>query len=555
MAKNPPSRMSSTLFSDLTTPKLQMRYAATDFIRHLLQHTGAEVSAFRRNCQVSYRLVEQIRDSYDALNKLIENAELTGSWEDYEKYNHAIDPLEELLLKILEVTEPEHKEYLLPVTSTTTLGLFKGFINNWVDHRNNIRTYFDQLRKDEPFKGLVIGSTNDDDEINTAQSHDDRALLQGLLKAIATNLPNVKRENTKLKATQAYQDLQSIVALQSGNPPQDILKEPLRVLTIKYAMIIYGLTELMGLTTDPDSELDGQLYAASVWDPAEKLSTNIHAHLRPKKDENVNLAQLQGMYDVLEKALEGDFSVDMPEAYYQLFKLVGKIGRAYHAQSILLASLCYDAASKFDKDSAIKNNTTRNSLENALVKTIKAFQAAGLSAESAPKGSSQNDVAEKNPAPNDAQPDCATLYGESINVIKKCFSTMSIEPDFDLLERFQDAQTKDQKRVQEVKLRLEKTTPPPVNLMLKVYIKEKSGEPNKSESVKVPQTTRLSYIKWIVEKGLPGTSSICFERHGEATQPAELPLDTKISTLLNADNKECILDVVVDKPKPTNGAQ
>ncbi|CEL57081.1 hypothetical protein RSOLAG1IB_12057 [Rhizoctonia solani AG-1 IB] len=552
MAKSPPSTMSSTLFSDLTTPKLQMRYAATDFIRHLLQHTGAEVSAFRRNCQVSYRLVEQIRDSYDALNKLIENAELTGSWEDYEKYNHAIDPLEELLLKILEVTEPEHKEYLLPVTSTTTLGLFKGFINNWVDRRNTIRTYFDQLRKDEPFKGLVIGSTNDDDEINTAQSHDDRALLQGLLKAIATNLPNVKRENIKLKATQTYQDLQSIVALQSGNPPQDILQEPLRVLTIKYAMIIYGLTELMGLTIDPNSELYGQLYAVSVWAPAEKLATNIHAYLQPKKDENVNLAQLDGMYDVLEKALEGDFSVDMPEAYYQLFKLVGKIGRAYHAQSMLLASLCYSAASKFDKDSAIKSNTTRNSLENALIKTIEAFQAAGgLSAESAPKSSSQNGVDEKNAA----QPDCAVLYNESIDVIKECFSTMSIKPHSDLREQLQDAQTKDKKRVQEVKQRLEKASPSPVNLMLKVYIKEKTGEPNKSESVKVPQTTRLSYIKWIVEKGLPDTSSICFERHGEASQPTELSLDTDISTLLTGDNKECILDVVINKPKPTNGVQ
>jgi hypothetical protein len=86
---------SPTLYSDLTTPQTEHSYPATDVIYKLIQLAGADVSSFRRNPQISYRLVELARDLYDEINKLIHEVDRDGNWDKYDKYTQAIDPLEQ----------------------------------------------------------------------------------------------------------------------------------------------------------------------------------------------------------------------------------------------------------------------------------------------------------------------------------------------------------------------------------------------------------------------------------------------------------------------------
>ncbi|CAE7192933.1 unnamed protein product, partial [Rhizoctonia solani] len=110
------STLSPTLFYDLTLPKQgieRISYPATDLIYKLLHHIAADVSSFRRNCQVSYRLVEYARDLYDEINSRIREAESSGSWESYDAFDGAIRPLEEVLISLREVTEVEREEYLI----------------------------------------------------------------------------------------------------------------------------------------------------------------------------------------------------------------------------------------------------------------------------------------------------------------------------------------------------------------------------------------------------------------------------------------------------------
>ncbi|CAE7138718.1 unnamed protein product [Rhizoctonia solani] len=213
--------LSPTLFYDLTLPKQGVErtpYPATDLIYKLLHHTGADVSSFRRNCQVSYRLVEYARDLYDEINSRIREAESSGSWESYDAYYRAIDPLEEVLLSIMEVTEVEREEYLINATpldlvDQTIEAWINRSISDWQGRRESIRKHLDDLRNREGLKECISATSHTVDiepylfdvqdfipspedyqnEIDSAKTHDDRTLLQNLLKSIGDNESKVER--------------------------------------------------------------------------------------------------------------------------------------------------------------------------------------------------------------------------------------------------------------------------------------------------------------------------------------------------------------------------
>ncbi|KAI0300029.1 hypothetical protein B0F90DRAFT_1630389, partial [Multifurca ochricompacta] len=74
---------------------------------------GRDVVSFRRNTQVSYMVVERARDIVDAINEYIQKVENsdTGDWDSFEKFTQAVEPLEEILFKLLAFTEDEKARY------------------------------------------------------------------------------------------------------------------------------------------------------------------------------------------------------------------------------------------------------------------------------------------------------------------------------------------------------------------------------------------------------------------------------------------------------------
>ena len=86
-----------SLFEILTKPT-ESAYAATAVSTALIQIVARDVLAFRRNTQVSYRVVEQasiIRNQIDTLIKEVDESTDESGWTAYEKYTKAVDPLEE----------------------------------------------------------------------------------------------------------------------------------------------------------------------------------------------------------------------------------------------------------------------------------------------------------------------------------------------------------------------------------------------------------------------------------------------------------------------------
>ena len=86
----------SSLFELLVVPAKDDRFAATALSRELIHAVAKQVCSFRRNTQVSYRVVELYGLIHQRINGLIETVENgDGAWEAYDTYTSAIDPLEE----------------------------------------------------------------------------------------------------------------------------------------------------------------------------------------------------------------------------------------------------------------------------------------------------------------------------------------------------------------------------------------------------------------------------------------------------------------------------
>ncbi|CAE6437415.1 unnamed protein product, partial [Rhizoctonia solani] len=329
----------------------------------------------------------------------------------------------------------------------------------------------------------------------------------------------------------------------------------LSVLAIKCAMITYGVTELMKDDKVKHLALYDRLYGSKIWDTAQTLATSIHDHLK-RNDEAPNLSKLHTIYTELENALTGEVSILMPEDYHRLFPLVGKIGRAYHAQSLVLASLCHQVATHFEKE---KKREAREDVERALAKTIDAFTAAGglnkpvtNGIEHAANGASTNGVVSNgvgHTMTGEYDPDCERLYDESIDEIKYCYTTMGMNEGSDPKEKLEAARTKDQERLKLYRTRVTNgiTAREFVDLTLIVYNDGSSSSIHKLH-VKVLPTARLSYVKWMTAREIKDVEILRFED----TQKQPVPLDAEIKPLVK-DN-QCTLHVIVQGEPKTNGS-
>ena len=86
----------SSLLELLVAPANDHRFPATALSRQLIYAVAEQVCSFRRNTQVSYRVVELYGSIHQQINDHIEAVEKGESaWEAYDIYTSAIDALEE----------------------------------------------------------------------------------------------------------------------------------------------------------------------------------------------------------------------------------------------------------------------------------------------------------------------------------------------------------------------------------------------------------------------------------------------------------------------------
>ncbi|CCO34157.1 hypothetical protein BN14_08250 [Rhizoctonia solani AG-1 IB] len=199
---------------NIMQPKSEFLYPATDSIHNLLKVVGSEVCSFHRNHQVAYRLVEYARDLYDAINARIHLVDNTGSWEDYEIYTQAIDPLEEVLLNFTLVA---FNETGLDHLSTNSWEEYVSVTEQWSDNRVAIRNYFQSMKTKPQFQALTSALTNGEDDILNACTLDDISYLDYLLQVIEEKAQQVVKPKIKIHIDKAASILKKTRDLQQNS--------------------------------------------------------------------------------------------------------------------------------------------------------------------------------------------------------------------------------------------------------------------------------------------------------------------------------------------------
>ncbi|TFY70606.1 hypothetical protein EVG20_g2402 [Dentipellis fragilis] len=342
-------------------------YPATELATELLRLAARDVSSFQRNSQIAYRTVSASRDIRNKINELIKDVETTNDWGTWDKYSAAIDPLEQILYKIINITYDESSQYL---PHTTSVDECLTDVTKWKKNRKDLRDIFGSLFTDTELKVRAVSLASDapaDKDI--ASKHDDTSLLSAiylhfssifegnftketkakkLLNTIKDSLGNVR---TKLK-TAAYNPEFFELGVASG-------------------MLVYGA---LGIATNKTVQKSWKqhLVSSEVWNSAKSLLEEIDAVIGTG---NLTLSGVQTKYNAFEALLKKLPGLKLPENYNELPKQGGKVRRPYRERAYAFMAICRVLANKFN-ETADRTYDHLDPLENAIADTLVALKAA-----------------------------------------------------------------------------------------------------------------------------------------------------------------------------------
>jgi hypothetical protein len=154
-------------------------YSVTDLIKYLIEVIGYDACALKRNTQTTYRLVNNASQIYKQINDLIKVVETEDgdTWDDFDKYTGAIDPLEEYVLdsssvpwlalnfpfasflfKISTLIEKESRQWLVNNDSITDC---LQSIYDWVDNRTKLRAFVKEFQ----VRSAIFEDVDDGEEV------------------------------------------------------------------------------------------------------------------------------------------------------------------------------------------------------------------------------------------------------------------------------------------------------------------------------------------------------------------------------------------------------
>ncbi|KAF8593608.1 hypothetical protein BDV93DRAFT_549482 [Ceratobasidium sp. AG-I] len=543
------------LLFDFTSPII-VSNAATQAIGSLIDVIAADVCALRRNNQVSYHFLELARKLWihiDSLIKAVEDNEY--NWDAFDKYIAAIDPLEEALLDFVPEADNEHDQYLADPTSIPAC---IAFIEKWANNRSKIRASLNSLSKHKDLSILL--ETPADTKLACQQ--DDTTFLTDLVAATKSHRAAKKiKLSTSATVGSLIKEVESqmdkiLVQIKPMLKLADFNDDSLIIVT-KCTMIVHGAMEMIaGETLNEASQF--HLTSEDVWKPAKELLEHACRYLvNPTKEAYENLKtsydKFVDLLSVILYFVQAHAKIELPKSYPTLMKLVGKIGRSYHAQAILLVSLCRSAAEDFTK--AAEKQIPKNfyALEKAFNQTEKALQASvdaiaiatgpasdakqedlpknGNATETVQTGSQSEPSSQGSDASSDtggakrSDKDCAKLILESAEEIKRCFDEIGLLDQKECIAELAQAKVKDEARVAKVKEKLGMKIPTVERVTLTVKVREPDRSSADIKTIK---------IRWSISNDSafgkkPVLEKSRFEQ--ESGQGEILPLDTTVQCL------------------------
>ncbi|KAF4575433.1 hypothetical protein EYR40_004828 [Pleurotus pulmonarius] len=312
----------SSVFSELSTVPSPGGEAppVTDLIRLLLQVVAQDVCSSKRNTMSLYSLLSRSRDICGELHNLIKNVDDTGDWDSYESYSSKVQPLEELLYKLFELTGDESTK-------------------DWPSDRN----------------GLIEEQSSDN--FDWAKKHDDLALfhtvLEGVHKQFAATYSLTSHYSSRVAPaftrSESYITVRDKVKGFEGQFAGDT-KTPSFVIATKFVVVMDGLLGFVADKTQ-STEKRRDLLGKDLWKAAKDVAEKLD---QPSWEEFVRL---------LSNAAPSDIE--------DLVKLVKRIRRPFHSQSLVLVKFCHQILGKVKTD-----QKEPGALKSALAATEEALSAA-----------------------------------------------------------------------------------------------------------------------------------------------------------------------------------
>ncbi|KAI0259380.1 hypothetical protein BC834DRAFT_974344 [Gloeopeniophorella convolvens] len=488
--------MSYTLFLSLTQLTNEV-FPATESIKQLIQTIAHDVVRFRRNTQISYRLVDRARAACDEINALIRKVDEDEDWDSYDIYTEASDVLEELLLESAGTTSDEvtrwfggDKDVEACIKSATS----------WEGNRQKLRGYLSSLHsKDSPIYKLFPGenTASEEEERGEAGKHDDASFLLEIYQRVRSHAFRERERARDIdgdvpKLIDSVNDrLADLHALAQG----EMLSDNFAVVAIKTAMLVAGI---MDISVDPQANKDRthHLKLKDVWEGARRLLSYLC-----EETEGESAPPMEQYYDSFLSLLLTIPDAPLPASYIQLMKQAGRIRRPYHAQALALISLCRFLARHYENLSQEERTATKvEPFEEACDETLAALKAAVAA------------VATLRVFDVDAPENLrvtATIAAARTK-IQNCFGHFGLGSNWDRYERiFQQAVEKDRSRsiqIGEILSARPSRGPSDTTSLVQVNVTVRDGDPTgnviRIVPVGVERETRLRALRWHISKSL-----------------------------------------------------
>jgi hypothetical protein len=429
-------------------------------------------------------VVERARDIVNTINEYIARVEssTTADWESFEKFSEAIEPLEEILFKLLLFTEDEKTRYFGNdhtiedcVTSTVA----------WATNREHLSETLKSFDTQAPLVNLYEqhDAQSRERERRDALTHDDQSLIKEITHARKKifNDKRIRFPKYVKSAVAPLDTLQSEVI--SGTLP-----EWLTVITIKSCMLVQGVLEVI-LQPGTDRDVLNHLKSKPVWTAVTALT---HALINADKGSSAVPEVVQKRYDDFLRILKelSGLVLKLPDSYVDILKEAGRVRRPFQSQAFALVMLCRFLADYFTKIESNASVTVENvnSLEEAFNDTLAVLKAAAQAVTQL----SQFDL-------TDFENNNTVQEFEKVEtVIKDSFTSFGLSKEWSKKANVRrEAWEKDKGRMDQLNNILTKPqTSSATVVKVNISILDKSGYVLHNTSVSEEDTTRLHALRW-----------------------------------------------------------
>ncbi|KAG8796624.1 hypothetical protein FRC12_013616 [Ceratobasidium sp. 428] len=481
----------SSLFYDWTREE-SAGFPATHLAEHLMMVIGANVCAYRRNTQTSYRFMDLSRTLIDCMHHLLQEIEHDANWDAFEQFTSTIRPLEEqeILFDLATQTDVNLAVELLDHSSADKC---RRYIVCWEDHRKSIRDALKLYTTRKQFTALLRLTRDDEDDILSAYKHDDRTFLSDLVTGIRGHLVQKKISMFPSQHRSVLGEISTkIKMVEKVFWNHHNLASSAETLIIKSVMAIYGLLELAA-NRRSSLEIEGAPDAGDLYLSAKNLLSSIinFGEGRTKQQE------VSCLYQAFSNQLAGDI-VGLPDTYSQIMKSLAKAGMPYHNQSLLVATLCRELAQNYRKRE-LKNESQYVLLQSALDQCLSTIRATAEVTWPESSASSLTNLPGFNSEHYD-QHNCTQLFRDAAEALAACYTKLQTEP---VEERLQAAVAKDANRMTSIYHLISKDDvinkidqASLIQTTVKVQTSQWNGALVGQHTVMVKPFTRLSAIEW-----------------------------------------------------------